>query len=52
MLWGIDWRIVQRMLIDGPKFETNEKAGNEDEVIDLTEETSEEMMAKLNKIFT
>lgn len=54
MLWGIDWRIVQRMLIDGPKYDAGkggDQGDGEDEIFDLTEETTEDMVAKLKHLF-
>ncbi|WP_392436468.1 hypothetical protein ACF3N7_05390 [Cruoricaptor ignavus] len=50
LLWQIDWRIVQRMLIDAPDFGMDDE-GSTDEIIDLREESLEDFEAKLNNIF-
>lgn len=46
MLWEIDWRIVQRMMIDAPVYETEEEKEKE---IDLTEQSADEIEAMLKK---
>lgn len=52
LLWEVDWRIVQRMLIDSPSYEndknTDEK-GQENKVINLSEQTSEDFLQQFLK---
>ena len=47
LLWGIDWRIVQRMLIDAPDYDSDEK--EKEKEIDLTEQTPEQIQSMLKK---
>lgn len=50
LLWKIDWRIVQRMLIDSPSYETEEDEEKNDkkkQVINLSEQTSEDFLQQL-----
>lgn len=49
LLWEIDWRIVQRMLIDAPSYETDDEKNKnkKDKVINLSEQTSEDFINKL-----
>lgn len=47
LLWEIDWRIVQRMLIDAPSYETDDD--KKEKEIDLTEQTADEIEAMLKK---
>lgn len=52
MLWKIDWRIVQRMLVDAPNYSENENSeGDQNTVLNLTEQTSEDFEAQLKNIF-
>lgn len=52
MLWEIDWRIIQRMLIDVPIYNYDDDGnGNGDEIINLQEETPEDFEKKLQKLF-
>lgn len=48
VLWGIDWRIVQRMMIDAPVYSSDDEKVKEKE-IDLTEQTAEDIEAMLQK---
>mgnify|MGYP003601400710 CR=1 FL=1 len=45
LLWEIDWRIVQRMLIDAPDYDSDKK----EKEIDLTEQTPEQIESMLQK---
>lgn len=45
LLWEIDWRIVQRMLIDAPDYDSDK----EEKEIDLTEQTPEQIESMLQK---
>ena len=45
LLWEIDWRIVQRMLIDAPDYDSDKK----EKEIDLTEQTPEQIQSMLQK---
>jgi hypothetical protein len=50
LLWKIDWRIVQRMLIDSPSYEREEDEEKNDkkkQVINLSEQTSEDFLQQL-----
>lgn len=49
LLWDIDWRIVQRMLIDAPSYESkDEKEENKNsKSIKMTEQNSEDLIAQL-----
>jgi len=52
LLWEVDWRIVQRMLIDAPSYESDKKTdekGEEKKVINLEEQTSEDFLQQLFK---
>lgn len=50
LLWGVDWRIVQRMLIDAPSYKTDdEKKEEKKKVINLEEQTSEDFLQQLFK---
>lgn len=52
LLWEVDWRIVQRMLIDAPSYETDkntDEKGQEKKVINLEEQTSEDFLQQLFK---
>lgn len=42
-----DWYVVQRMLIDAPKYETDEE--KKEKEIDLTEQSAEDIEAMLKK---
>ncbi len=46
LLWEIDWRIVQRMLIDTPRYDKEETKEKE---IDLTEQSAEDIMKMFDK---
>ena len=46
LLWEIDWRIVQRMLIDTPSYDLEKKEGKE--VIKYEEQTAEELEELFN----
>lgn len=46
LLWKIDWRIVQRMLIDTPSYDKDE---TKDKEIDLTEQSAEDIMKMFDK---
>ncbi|ADQ83083.1 hypothetical protein OKE68_11010 [Riemerella anatipestifer] len=45
LLWEVDWRIVQRMLIDAPNYDDDKK----EKEIDLTEQTPEDLEKMLEK---
>lgn len=49
LLWEVDWRIVQRMLIDAPSYESKEE--NEEnkntKSVKMTEQNSEDLIAQL-----
>ncbi|AFR35969.1 hypothetical protein [Riemerella anatipestifer] len=45
LLWEVDWRIVQRMLIDAPDYDDDKK----EKEIDLTEQTPEDLEKMLEK---
>lgn len=45
LLWEIDWRIVQRMLIDAPDYDSDKG----EKEIDLTEQTPEQIESMLQK---
>lgn len=45
LLWEVDWRIVQRMLIDAPDYDSDK----EEKEIDLTEQTPEQIQSMLQK---
>ncbi|WP_213279325.1 hypothetical protein [Chryseobacterium indologenes] len=47
LLWEIDWRIVQRMLIDAPKYESKDEKTANKTSINLSEQTSEDFLNKL-----
>ncbi|ASK29724.1 hypothetical protein CEY12_06220 [Chryseobacterium sp. T16E-39] len=48
LLWKVDWRIVQRMLIDSPSYESEEdKKEKKKPVINLSEQTSEDFLQQL-----
>jgi hypothetical protein len=51
LLWEVDWRIVQRMLIDAPSYKTDEEDKKEEKkkVINLSEQTSEDFLQQLFK---
>lgn len=52
VLWEVDWRIVQRMLIDSPTYESEEdkkKKNDKKQVINLSEQTSEDFLENLFK---
>lgn len=52
LLWEVDWRIVQRMLIDAPSYESDkntDEKGQEKKVINLSEQTSEDFLQQLFK---
>lgn len=49
LLWEIDWRIVQRMLIDAPSYESKEESNKKGKSIKLTEQTSESLMEMLKQ---
>ena len=51
LLWEIDWRIVQRMLIDAPKYEskdTQDQKSNSKSV-KMTEQNSDDLIAQLQQ---
>lgn len=50
LLWEIDWRIVQRMLIDTPVYDTDDE--KKEKEIDLTEQTADDIEAMLKKYQT
>ncbi|QYR03377.1 hypothetical protein [Riemerella anatipestifer] len=45
LLWEVNWRIVQRMLIDAPDYDDDKK----EKEIDLTEQTPEDLEKMLEK---
>jgi len=45
LLWEVDWRIVQRMLIDAPDYDSDKQ----EKEIDLTEQTPEQIQSMLQK---
>ncbi|QNS42720.1 hypothetical protein H0S70_07165 [Chryseobacterium manosquense] len=47
LLWEIDWRIVQRMMIDAPVYESDDE--KKDKEIDLTEQTTDDIEEMLKK---
>lgn len=51
LLWEVDWRIVQRMLIDAPKYESkddkNQKSNTKS--VKMTEQNSEDLIAQLQQ---
>ncbi|WP_078395080.1 hypothetical protein [Elizabethkingia anophelis] len=47
LLWEIDWRIVQRMLIDASNYETDDEKKKNDGIT-LTEQTSEDFIRSLD----
>jgi hypothetical protein len=47
LLWKIDWRIVQRMLIDSPSYKSEEEKEENKKVINLSEQTSEDFLQQL-----
>ncbi|WP_407489278.1 hypothetical protein [Elizabethkingia anophelis] len=47
LLWKIDWRIVQRMLIDASNYETDDDKKKNDGIA-LTEQTSEDFIRSLD----
>lgn len=49
LLWEVDWRIVQRMLIDAPSYESkDEKEENKNtKSVKMTEQNSEDLIAQL-----
>lgn len=53
LLWEIDWRIVQRMLIDAPKYESKDEKGNNKNTntksVKMTEQNSEDLIAQLQQ---
>lgn len=51
LLWEIDWRIVQRMLIDAPKYESKDEKTQKDnsKSIKMTEQNSEDLIAQLQQ---
>lgn len=53
LLWEIDWRIVQRMLIDAPKYESKDEKGNDQnsntKSVKMTEQNSEDLIAQLQQ---
>lgn len=53
LLWEIDWRIVQRMLIDAPKYESKDENENEQnsntKSVKMTEQNSEDLIAQLQQ---
>lgn len=50
LLWEIDWRIVQRMLIDAPSYDSDkEENTNKGKSIKLTEQNSDDIMEMLKK---
>ena len=50
LLWEIDWRIVQRMLIDTPVYDTDDE--KKEKEIDLTEQTADDIEAMIKKYQT
>ncbi|MGP1500179.1 MAG: hypothetical protein ACTTJM_00125 [Bergeyella cardium] len=49
LLWEVDWRIVQRMLIDAPHYDIEDKKTEGTKEIELVEENASELMEKLTK---
>lgn len=51
LLWEIDWRIVQRMLIDAPKYESKDDKTQKDnsKSVKMTEQNSEDLIAQLQQ---
>ncbi len=53
LLWEIDWRIVQRILIDAPKYESKDDKGNDQnsntKSVKMTEQNSEDLIAQLQQ---
>ncbi|MDQ1859029.1 hypothetical protein [Chryseobacterium sp. WLY505] len=53
LLWEIDWRIVQRMLIDAPKYESKDEKGNDQnsntKSVKMNEQNSEDLIAQLQQ---
>lgn len=53
LLWEVDWRIVQRMLIDAPKYESKDEKGNNQnsktKSVKMTEQNSEDLIAQLQQ---
>ncbi len=51
LLWEIDWRIVQRMLIDAPKYESKDEKDqkNNSKSVKMTEQNSEDLIAQLQQ---
>ena len=49
LLWEVDWRIVQRMLIDAPHYGIEDKKTEGTKEIELVEENASELMEKLTK---
>ncbi len=49
LLWDVDWRIVQRMLIDAPSYESKEETDQNSNTksIKMTEENAEDLIAQL-----
>lgn len=49
LLWEVDWRIVQRMLIDAPSYESKEEKDKNSNTksIKMTEENAEDLIAQL-----
>lgn len=48
MLWDIDWRIIQRMLIDTPNYDTEEKEEKEEKEIKFEEQSAEDLEKMFN----
>ncbi|MDC8028309.1 hypothetical protein I6H88_13925 [Elizabethkingia bruuniana] len=53
LLWEVDWRIVQRMLIDGPDYDydkdDDKKTNTNTKSIKLTEQSPDELIEKLKQ---
>lgn len=51
LLWEIDWRIVQRMLIDAPSYESKDEKDkkNNSKSVKMTEQNSEDLIAQLQQ---
>ncbi|HAY3504273.1 TPA: hypothetical protein JRX02_002899 [Elizabethkingia anophelis] len=53
LLWEVDWRIVQRMLIDAPDYDYDKddekKTNNNTKSIKLTEQNADELMEQLKQ---
>lgn len=55
LLWEIDWRIVQRMLIDAPKYESKDEDENNNDQksntksVKMTEQNSEDLITQLQQ---